>query len=467
MSSVDLELRVEKVTLAAFLLAQVSVLWAIYSGLTNPASILILALIAGVMALVVTVNFELASYLFVLSFLFNQDLTSGMRLRIADLIAVLLILSFGLRVFVTGEVKLRKTPLDIAILCFLAVLGLSLVNTKSVMFGAINYLRHIQLFLVMYALYHCLNLNHFKKLFYLFLIIVASNALISNVIFIASGGGFRSFGFAGNEFTDMVVPGSLICYVFYFFEKNTKKKSVYMLGVLNFVIALFATGTRGALVSWGIGFVLTNLVLMRQPIVKKGKVIQWGLIVPVFLLALGLAFRYQTSHGVVSPYRGFVDTVDFRLALWHLAIQSFLAHPILGIGLNQFMRLVEVYPSVKFSILYPFIKGLDAHSVVLNFAANTGIIGLTLLFILFYKILRESWQMYKKYKWTSNAPLTLSLALVLTYIVYSSFYAGAWFWSLNGFEFMLFLAMLLRLRKELDPRSERLNSKSLGFRSRA
>jgi O-antigen ligase len=446
MSSVGLELRVEKVTFAAFLLAQVAVLWAIYSGLTNPVSILILALIAGVVALAVTVNFELASYLFVIFFLFNQDLTTGMRVRIADLIAVLLILSFGLRVFVTGEIKLRKTPLDIVILCFLAVLGLSLVNTKSVMFGTINYLRHIQLFLVMYALYHCLNTNHFKKLLYLFLIIVATNALISNVVFIASGGGFRSFGLAGNEFTDMVVPASLICYVFYFFERSAKNRGIYLFAVLNFVIALFATGTRGALVSWGIGFILANLILFRQATVNKRKVIQWALVVPVVLLILAAAFRYQTSHGVVSPYQGFVDTVGFRFTLWHLAIKSFLAHPILGIGLNQFMRLHEVYPAVKFNVLYPYIQGLDAHSVVLNFAANTGMLGLTLLFILFYKILKLGWQTYKKFQWYGDAKFILALAIVLTYVVYSSFYAGLWFWSLNGFEFMFFLAMLLKFR---------------------
>ena len=112
------------------------------------------------------------------------------------------------------------------------------------------------------------------------------------------------------------------------------------------------------------------------------------------------------------------------------------------------MRLEEVYPSVKFSVLYPYIKGLDAHSVVLNFAANTGILGLTLLFAFFYKILKLSWGTYRKYMLTSQASVTLSLALVLSYIVYSSFYAGSWFWSLNGFEFMFFLAMMLQVRDE-------------------
>src|SRR3990172_5465094 len=133
-------------------------------------------------------------------------------------------------------------------------------------------MRHIQLFLVMYALYHCLSVRHFKKLLYLFLIIVGANALISNVVYIASGGGFRSFGLAGNEFTDMAVPASLICYIFYLFEKNIKKRGLYLFGFLNFMIALFATGTRGALVSWGIGFVLSNLVLSKHGRIQKSKV---------------------------------------------------------------------------------------------------------------------------------------------------------------------------------------------------
>jgi len=433
------------------LAAQIALLWAIYRGFTDPFAILIIMGVAGIVAFVMTVNFEIASYLFIISFMFDQDLTASMRIRVADLIAALLVLNFFLKTVVTREIRITKTPLDSLILMFLGVLGISLINAKSLAFGTINYLRHIELFLVMYALCHCLSVDMFKRLLYLFLVIVSTNAFLSNIIFISAGGGFRSFGAAGNEFTDMVVPASFIAYAFSFFETNRKKKVILSLMVLNLVFALFATGTRGAMFSWAIGFALTNLALLFHGGLSKRRIITLGIVIPVLLGFLALQFGYTTSHGVMSPYKGYVDTVDFRFALWYLALKSFLAHPILGIGLNQFMHIEEVFPSIKFSVIYPYIKGLDAHSVVLNFAANTGILGLTLLFFLFFKILKLGWRTYERHKWTSLAPLTLSLTLVLTYIVYSSFYAGSWFWSLNGFEFMFFLAMMLRIRKDLNP----------------
>jgi len=432
------------------LATQLLFLWAIYRGFAGPFTFLIMLGVAGIIAFIMTANFELASYLFIISFMFDQDLTSSMRVRVADLIAALLVLSFFLKVVITREIKIKRTRLDMIILVFLGTLGLSLFNAKSLAFGAINYLRHIELFLVMYALFHCLSVGVFKKLLYLFLVIVSANALLSNIIFISAGGGFRSFGAAGNAFTDMIVPASFIAYVFSFFETSRRKRVLLLLMVMNLVFALFATGTRGAMFSWIIGFVLTNLALLLHGGVSKQRLSVLGLVFPVILGFIALQFGYETSHGVMSPYKGFVDTVDFRLALWYLALKSFLAHPILGIGLNQFMHIEEVFPSVKFSAIYPYIKGLDAHSVVLNFAANTGVLGLTLLIVFFFKILKLARLSYKKTKWTIHAKYTLAIALVLSYIVFSSFYAGLWFWSLNGFEFMFFLAMMLRFHAGTD-----------------
>src|SRR4030065_1749339 len=77
---------------------QMAFLYSIYKGFTDPFAVLILIAIASSVAFIMTINFEIASYLFIISFIFDQDLTTGMRVRVADLIAALLVFSFFLKV---------------------------------------------------------------------------------------------------------------------------------------------------------------------------------------------------------------------------------------------------------------------------------------------------------------------------------------------------------------------------------
>ncbi len=434
-----------KITTAAFaflILVQVLILFSFYTGLTNIYSSILLACGAVVFTFLALSNFELLSYLFIISWLLDFDLTSSLRVRVADLLAILLMVSFILKALISRGVSVRRTPFDMVILILLSIMGLSLFRASNLQSGVINYLRHLELFSVFAVFCYSMDISHAKRMLRLFIGVVAINSLISVTLYIGQGGG-RVFGIGGNEFTDMIVPAFIFTNVFFFFERKPKYRAFlgFLLGLFTF--ALFATGTRGALFSWGIAVLIANLILFLHGKVKKRTILKALFAVPALLALLILVFGFQTSHGVTSPSQGYVDTIDFRLALWGWAVKAFLSSPLLGIGLNQFMDIEQVFPSARINPLFPYLKGLDAHSVVLNFLANTGVIGVGALFVFFIKILSVAWNLYKKTKYLQDAKYTLGLAVVLTYVVYSSFYAGGWFWSLNGFEFMTFLAILV------------------------
>lgn len=130
--------------------------------------------------------------------------------------------------------------------------------------------------------------------------------------------------------------------------------------------ALLLTFSRGALLL-GVPAGLLALGLLKGG--RWRKVALVGLL--LFAVALIPLFRTPRFAGLLNTREG---TTFFRLSLWRSAWAMFLDHPLLGVGLDNFLyayRTRYVLPSAweEFNLAHP-------HNWLLDFASRVGLLGL-------------------------------------------------------------------------------------------
>jgi O-antigen ligase len=349
---------------------------------------------------------------------------------------------------ILGEMKIRNTPLDKPILLFLAVLAISLINSVDFLFGLKNYLRHLELFSIFYILSSGLKKNDIKNLIGFYLVITFVHALYNIFLFIHYGGAIRSFGIAGVPFADLVMPSLLFCCVSFFLAEDGRSQIKY--GAIFAVLfgSLLITQTRGAIIGFTLSYLFISFLLTKgkKSLKLSGtrkRIVRLTLgMTAIIMLVIALHPSLFTgfSHRFYTLTQGPGETIQLRFLLWSLSLKAFLHSPILGIGLGQFTRIALIFPEVRFIPLINYISGMGAHNVVLSYLAETGIVGVLCLFYFMFSFLKLAWLKFEKSKTRNDLVLSSTLLGTLFFVAVSSFYAGEWFWSVQGMEFMIFLA---------------------------
>jgi len=160
----------------------------------------------------------------------------------------------------------------------------------------------------------------------------------------------------------------------YFRAADRRSKLILLPIIILLTAALIATQSRGAFVAFLAGFLV---------FLMSGTKSRMSLIVKIAALA-GLvcivAFFFRVSPSVAMRYARILSPManKDRLEIWRTAICMIRDHPILGVGLNNFM---DIYP------LYPHPEGFGtsmsmAHNIFLEFGATTGIPGLILFMVI-------------------------------------------------------------------------------------
>ncbi len=167
-------------------------------------------------------------------------------------------------------------------------------------------------------------------------------------------------------------------------------------------------------------------------------------------LTASLSHRFYTLYQL--PTEGAQETIEIRLLMWQTALKAFLAQPLLGIGVGQFRLVHLVVPELRFSPLSMYVIGLGAHNIVLTYLSQAGFVGACSLLYFMFSFLKVGLQTHSYSLSRSELCVTTSLFGILFFVFVSSLYAGAWFYSVSGMEFMLFLALTVTLERTLAAR---------------
>jgi O-antigen ligase len=201
-------------------------------------------------------------------------------------------------------------------------------------------------------------------------------------------------------------------------------------------VALLLTYSRGA---WLVGVPVSLLFLAALRGRRAFAVVAGGLLVLAVLLAV-------LSLAVAGPGRfaSLLDTEQgttfFRLQLWQSSWAMARDHPLLGVGLDNFLyqyRSHYVLPTAweEFDLSHP-------HNLVFDFWLRLGLPGLTVVLWLLVAFFRRAWGTYRRLPAGDDRLLLLGLMAGMLYFVAHGLVDNAFFLVDLAFTFMLMGALV-------------------------
>jgi O-antigen ligase len=127
--------------------------------------------------------------------------------------------------------------------------------------------------------------------------------------------------------------------------------------------------------------------------------------------------------------RGLESSVAVRLDLWNHAVELFEKYPIFGVGFGGFELTVPIKTEIK-----------NTHNLYLKILSEQGIIGLSLLLLVFFMALKSGQKLYKVSKTPFQKGLGFGfLGCIVAFIItnmfgdrWSYFVLGDYFWITWG-----------------------------------
>ncbi len=216
--------------------------------------------------------------------------------------------------------------------------------------------------------------------------------------------------------------------------RNLTRTALYLaLGALFCVHALLSsTMFRLRLLAWtALPVLVTSLVLSGKRMTlaafvgtaallllwrKKFLAVGVGaVLIPGLILASGLTDRFDPRPERLLGSQGVVE----RTAVWHAAWELFREHPLLGSGFKAFKEqaapLVRQWRDANPSQSVP--ENLeDAHYIVLHILAESGLLGLACMAVLFGSPLRSAWRARHAIPMASGLGAAIFLVLAHTHL---------------------------------------------------
>jgi len=173
---------------------------------------------------------------------------------------------------------------------------------------------------------------------------------------------------------------------------------VYALAAALQTFVMFSTETRGSMLGFFVGVVLSALLFIILD--KKRPILKWiatGTVIVVAVFVIGL-FHYKDSafvqnHASLSRFASITlteSTVKSRFMVWGMAIDGFKERPLLGWGQENFNVVFNKYYNPG---MYAQEQWFDrAHDIFLDWLIAAGIFGLALYLLLFISGIILSWE---------------------------------------------------------------------------
>jgi len=391
--------------------------------------------------LIISASYEVALVLLVVS-LFVDFHFSGFST------GVLFSLPFGLA-FLLSHRNLSHRHFSNPVTTSLILYGLciipSFMNATRPFASAFMLFNVVAFLIVVYGI--SISLRSHKEILrvaVLYLALVVINSF--DVIIQSNGAHGRVLGFSGIMFVDYSALG--VCVAVAMAIVTRGKRRVLLVAVaLVAAVAMVLTQTRNTWLSTLITLSILVVYLFRNPGVvgfSRKRVV--ALAAVGFALLIGVAAfvvsvnqkveeraaeltrnRRQQGAGLEA---GFVsNSLISRVLIWDTALNAFLAHPIVGIGVYAFP-----YSSRKYSTLPPllyklWVGGISPHQTHLAVLAETGVIGGFGFMTFIVVALRGAFRSIRSSQNAEDKKFSFVAAMGLVYCTVSMIFTDAWLWN--------------------------------------
>ncbi len=323
--------------------------------------------------------------------------------------AIFLLLTFLFGLFYIGEVKIKRTALDVPILVFLLLLLLSTslsIDIATSIFGKYARFEGLVTFLSLGILYF-LTVQTFQDVSRVraLVLVIILGAFVVSLYGLVQFAGYdflewgklpfelrRSFSTLGNPdflggFLATMLP---VVLALYFLTDDFFEKWIFALVIVAVFMSLLTAFCRGAWLGAFVG-VAFFLFLSLKRIFKERKrefFVALGVALGVFLLVgvFTLSSPDPVLHlfeRIKSAFQISEGSVGHRIEIWKAAVQMIKERPIFGFGPDTFRLAFWGRKTLEYSRMTPFTVADNAHNQFLQLAATAGILAaLTFYFIL-------------------------------------------------------------------------------------
>ena len=413
----------------------------------------------------------------------------GSKIQIVDFI-FLFLLAAWLYKLCHNQIRFNRTSLAVPLVFYLVASLLSLLNSSNLKVSFVEFIGILYLITLFYLIVNAVrDRNTFEMVINSWLITSALIAFLGILgVFLAYVFGintflvkeYASFPYLGNiyraystfgvnaKFVSSYLTISFpICLALLLNSKAGKKRLFYYVTLILFICVLFFTFSRGWL---GLA-VAIYLVLSRfqrsEKYYRYLKVLT-AIFIILFGLFICLISRWQfvdlqiekitventanIKPGIAFTDNseeldkarteiGYIDTTYYRLK--KVAIEMVMDHPLIGVGLGGFNDEIRKYK--KDGKLPDIFPAMDPHCMILGKTAQTGLVGLIALIILWWKVIRKALNM--SFEARDNYYQTISWAIFSSLV---GFVIQSIDMDIMNFRFLWFLFALVFIIERLE-----------------
>jgi O-antigen ligase len=215
-----------------------------------------------------------------------------------------------------------------------------------------------------------------------------------------------------------------------------KKSKVYYILLFVLTLAVFQLSSK---ISIMVMFIIYSGYLFYR--IKKQSL---KLVIVCITLVLGSVFLFQNPRGRIMIQKFKVEGTTFnpnermgyalRFMSWGASVELIKEHPILGVGINNAQKeLNNKYESKGYTT--PLSESLNAQNQYLQAYLETGVLGVLLIFVMQFALLKIAW--LNQFK--SNAFLIVMFLLIVS----SCFLFEGMFNRYSGLAFFMFVYCLV------------------------
>ena len=276
----------------------------------------------------------------------------------------------------------------------------------------------------------------------MYLLLVVADSF--DVIGLSLSSNVRPFGFAGIWFVDYSALGICLAVSMAYFTTGFNRILLVAASVIA-TTALIMTQTRNTWVSGLLTLLFLAFYLIRHPEVaglpRKTIVFSFtlGMLLLVGIATVVLTANPKIEHRVSqlteqSPIgmnqEGLPEnSLVTRILIWDTALNAFLAHPIVGIGVYSFRFSSHQYSKLPDSLYRLFVMYRSPHQTQFAVLAETGIIGFIGFTVFLITLLKHSFSTLRLASGELQKRFALIGVVCVVYCTISMVFTDAWLWG--------------------------------------
>ncbi len=428
----------------------------------------------GVLFLSSLVTFPRVSfYLFLLSIsIYYPTFIGRFALHPYDICFAIFIIAIVSDYLLKGKTNFVMTKLDIPFIILIIATIISAVFAFNKSYAIVPTFRIITIYIAYRAMVIYIPKFNLRKVLLFYIYQVFALSLLNCILFLIAGGKVRIFGPSWLAFEPYAMTAIPMTFAFFIWSESSKERFKYAVITIIIFIALLATQSRAPMLAVVIStpllliFAYKKMYGTKKTIYKKQL---FKLLTAVsIVIVIGFLFKDTLFKDAFGRFELFFEalsnpkgTVYLRIVLWTAAIKAFIHNPFVGIGIGNFRIIDQIYPELRFIPVWSCIGGMSTHNVILNYLAETGILGSMSLMAITIINLKIAFNSFKIKMSSEDTQITGAILIAIIVFSLTILYMRAWTWGQDGYIMALLFAFNIAWNQRLRNKT---NSQNISFK---